>query len=81
MIVSKQPEAFHVKTYLAEILLELCTKLLWFFENVTTVALKVVNQEQHGAFRTSLAECEALKLKHQLEVKDWIIFTTMDLYQ
>lgn len=41
-------------------------KAIMSFENVTTVAVKVLNLEQHGASRSFMSECEALRsIRHR----------------
>ncbi|KAJ3674846.1 hypothetical protein LUZ60_005462 [Juncus effusus] len=45
-------------------------KAVMSFENVTTVAVKVLNLEQHGASRSFFSECEALRnIKHRNLIK------------
>ncbi|KAJ3693355.1 hypothetical protein LUZ60_008835 [Juncus effusus] len=45
-------------------------KAVMSFENATTVAVKVLNLEQHGASRSFLSECEALRnIKHRNLIK------------
>ncbi|XP_078149282.1 uncharacterized protein LOC144544616 [Carex rostrata] len=45
-------------------------KAVMMFDNVTTVAVKVLNLEQHGASRSFLAECEASRtVRHRNLVK------------
>ncbi|KAJ3674845.1 hypothetical protein LUZ60_005461 [Juncus effusus] len=45
-------------------------KAVMSFENITTVAVKVLNLEQHGASRSFLSECEALRnIKHRNLIK------------
>ena len=49
------------------------------FENVRTVVVKVLNIEQHGALRSFLAECEALRnIRHRNLIKVLSLCSSID---
>ncbi|XP_078148688.1 receptor kinase-like protein Xa21 [Carex rostrata] len=54
-------------------------KAAMMFDNVTTVAVKVLNLKQHGASRSFLAECEALRtVRHRNLVKVLSVCSSTD---
>ncbi|KAJ1691755.1 hypothetical protein LUZ63_015910 [Rhynchospora breviuscula] len=54
-------------------------KALMMYENVTTVAVKVLNLEQDGASRSFLSECKALKgIRHRNLVKVLSVCSSID---
>ncbi|XP_078150819.1 uncharacterized protein LOC144546169 [Carex rostrata] len=54
-------------------------KAVMSFENVTTVAVKVLNLDKHGASRSFFSECEALKnVRHRNLVKVLSLCSSID---